>query len=582
MNILRLPINTYRCCYNDCMEKNGLKVVPKQKRAEILQRYKVFISKRARVCVIHMQGEWNTCRQYGIESFSEIQLKEIMNLLAYKINRLHETPVPAFNVSNYDIGLSNENFEELYRHLVNLRCELKNEKKSKIALAMYLMRLRTGDFLYRLQKTFNVSYGTQRKYLSAARKSLLLDFVPLYLGFQNLTRQDLLQNATVMARQLYDQNNRVILIADATYIFYEKSGNYNAQRDTYSDQKKRNFVKPMVITTTNGLFVDIFGPFEATKNDAKIIQYVFEHYGPFMQLEAGDIFLLDRGFADSTDFLKSIGFVVKMPEFILKSDKTSQLTTSKGNASRFVTACRFAIEARNGHMKEIWKIFNKTWISYEMPNLMSDFKIGAALINKFFSKIESNRDDAVTIANRMKQQASSPNEFSRIVNRSGFQSDVKKFTEEDADRVEFPILPRDEIKKLTLGNYQINQSLPYIVEHLKRNGKFLIYKCPQNIVENHFKNIANIQVNIENAIVYLTYMYSRFRKNSKHAVYVMIDKSMDGRNGIIGHTCDCRHGLRVVGCCSHISSLIAYLGCYRHDKRHIKPVAAFMDNFFPN
>lgn len=345
-------------------------------------------------------------------------------------------------------------------------------------------------------------------------------------------------------------------------------------------KKKRNFVKPMVITTTNGFFVDIFGPYEATKNDAKIIRHVFDNYGPFTQLEAGDIFLVDRGFADSTDFLKSMGFTVKMPEFILKSDKTSQLTTSKGNTSRLVTACRFAVEARNGHMKEIWKIFNKTWSSYELPSLMKDFKIGAALINKFFKKIESNKKDAVIIANQMKQQVSHSNEFSRVVDRSGFQLNVNKFSEEDADRVAFPILSLDEIKKVTLGNYQINQSLPYIVEHLKLNGKFLIYKCPQDIVKSHFRNMANILVNIENIRIYLTYMYSRFRKNSKHAVYIIIDISMDGRNGIIGHTCDCRHGLRVVGCCSHISSFVAYLGYYRHNKTNIKPIAAFMDNFF--
>lgn len=295
-----------------------------------------------------MEGDWSTCRQNGIENFNQIQLREVMDLLACRIKQTTQD----FNISKYDIGISLADFEELLGGLQHLRRELKSEKKTKIALAMYLMRLRTGDFYYRLQKTFNVSYETQKKYLNAARQSILLDFVPSNLGFGLLTRQNLIENCSEMARNLYNQANRVILVADATYIYYEKSGNYNVQRSTYSDQKKRNFVKPMIITTTNGLYVDIFGPYEATKNDAAIIKNVFERHGPFTQLEAGDVFFLDRGFADSNEFLKSKGFTVKMPEFILKTDKTSQLTTEKANISRLVTACRFVIEVRNGNIQQ--------------------------------------------------------------------------------------------------------------------------------------------------------------------------------------------------------------------------------------
>lgn len=222
--------------------------------------------------------------------------------------------------------------------------------------------------------------------------------------------------------------------------------------------------------------------------------------------------------------------------------------------------------------------FNKTWTSYEMPTLLRDYKIGAALINKFFAKIESNKDDPIRIAEQMKRQTSTSNEFSNIVNRNYLQSQVKHFTEEDADQAKFPFIDLAELKLLTLGSYQIKQAMPYIVEHLKRNEKFLLYKCPQDILKKYFSNLTHSKV--EHLGVYLSFMYSRFRKNSKHVVYVLVDFSLIGRNGIIGHTCDCRHGLRVVGCCSHISALISYLGFYRHDKEKIKPVASFMDNFF--
>lgn len=572
--IVRLPINSHRCCYNDCTVKNGLKVMPKKKRAEILRDYKLFISKRASLCAIHMAIEWSTSRHHGIDNFSEAQLKEIMDLLSCKINPPPETIVKKFNVSDYDIGISPDNFEKLLSCLHHLRCQLRSERKSKIALSMYLMRLRTGDFLYRLQKTFGLSYETQKKYLNVARESLLLDFVPLHLGFENVTRQTILENSTEMVEQLFDQRNRLILIADASYIFYEKSGNYEIQRNTYSDQKRRNFIKPMIITTPNGYYIDVFGPYKANTNDASILKHVFDNFGPFQQLEANDIFILDRGFIDCKDFLEAKGFEVKMPEFITKTDKTSQLTTAKANASRLVTACRFVIEIRNGNIKEVWKIFNKTWISYEMPNLMYDYKIGAALINAFFRKIESNKGNAIKFSHLMKQHASWTNQFGIL-----YQSDVKHFTEDDADIVSFPLFQPDELKELTLGIYQIKQGMSYIIEHLKKNGKFLIYKCPKYIVLKHFKNLASRQ-DVEHLQVYLTYMYSRFRKNYKHAIYVLVDSSANGRNGIIGHTCDRRHGLRVVGCCSHISAFISYLGYYRHNRSKIKPIVPFMNDFF--
>lgn len=374
LDIVRLPVNSYRCCYNGCNNSTDLKVVPKKIRIELLIKFKLFISKKSSICGMHMErNDWISCRQNAISEFTEAQQKEIIDLLATKIAKPPPELKPEFNVSDYEIGISPHNFHQLLNHLDNLRMELKSERKCQIALAIYLTRLRTGDFLYRVQKKFNISYETQKKYLKAARKSLMMDFVPLHLGFANTTRQKMLENSTEMARELFNQDDHVILIADATYIYYEKSGNYEIQRSTYNDQKKRNFVKPMIITTPNGYFFDIFGPYKATANDAIILKHVIEAFGPFPQLKSGDIFLLDRGFRDCKQFLQEKGFIVNMPEFIQKTDKTNQLSTHKANNSRIVTACRFVIETRNGHMKEKWKIFNKIWITYEMPHLIMRF-----------------------------------------------------------------------------------------------------------------------------------------------------------------------------------------------------------------
>lgn len=158
------------------------------------------------------------------------------------------------------IGLSETDFYELLESLPSLEHALKSKKKSMLALQMFLMRIRTGDFLYRNRNVFNVFRHTQKKYRDTVRNSFESDFLPLHLGIQNFTRVFLIKNNSKMAEKLYlgDLNNKVILVADATYIYFNKSQNYSLQRDTYSDQKKRNFIKPMVLVTTNGLIVDIY------------------------------------------------------------------------------------------------------------------------------------------------------------------------------------------------------------------------------------------------------------------------------------------------------------------------------------
>jgi hypothetical protein len=56
-----------------------------------------------------------------------------------------------------------------------------------------------------------------------------------------------------------------------TYCYIQKSFNNEFQRKSYSVQKGRHLVKPFVLCTTDGQIVDIYGLYEATKNDATIL-----------------------------------------------------------------------------------------------------------------------------------------------------------------------------------------------------------------------------------------------------------------------------------------------------------------------
>lgn len=81
-----------------------------------------------------------------------------------------------------------------------------------------------------------------------------------------------------------------------------------------------------------------------------------------------------------------------------------------------VTSCRFTIETRNSHMEAIWRLFDRSWITYDLPHITSDYRIGASLINKFYNTMEYNKSDAEVIAQSMLEKANcGQNEFAVLI-----------------------------------------------------------------------------------------------------------------------------------------------------------------------
>lgn len=377
-----------------------------------------------------------------------------------------------------------------------------------------------------------------------------------------------------------DDQQKSITIWDGTYIFCDKSFNQRLQRLTYSGQKMRNLVKPMVCVTTNGYFVDAFGPYVEKMNDASIMKHILENHRAHItaKLLPGDVFLLDRGFRDCENEIKSMGIEVKMPQFIQKTDKNAQLTTEKANQSRLVTANRFMIESRNGNMKTIWKVFDNRWTAYDQSHLMDDFRIGAMLINLFYNTITPNKDDAEEIATQMLERADTPNHLEKLVFSNQFQRHIKDFQPGNENDVAFPRMQKHELKQISLGNYQITQMSRYAIEHLSSSeNQFTFNICPDSALKSLENLIATTQ--IQEPILVLAVLLSRFSRN-KHQTFVLADKTQDGAESIKAHCCDCRHGIRTVGCCSHIMCLIGYLSYLRHNPRLLKEASKFLNDKF--
>jgi len=82
----------------------------------------------------------------------------------------------------------------------------------------------------------------------------LKGFVSDNLGAKRTSREDWLTHNTITVSELFlNDPDQLVLIADGTYCFIQKSANLEFQRETYSGQKK-NLIKPFVVCASDGTF----------------------------------------------------------------------------------------------------------------------------------------------------------------------------------------------------------------------------------------------------------------------------------------------------------------------------------------
>lgn len=118
--------------------------------------------------------------------------------------------------------------------------------------------------------------------------------------------------------------------------------------------------------------------------------------------------------------------------------------------------------------------------------------------------------------------------------------------------LDFPELSMEDLKRITLGSYQIKIAERYIENHKKENSEFglFIHRDTEGIIR------ARIQ--------------SRFSRSKTHDAWVKFDKTENGYEAIKGLYCTCKVGERTLGCCSHLTSIVRYLGFDRHQPSKTK------------
>lgn len=350
----------------------------------------------------------------------------------------------------------------------------------------------------------------------------------------------------------------------------------NSRNRPINDQKKRNFVKVMMCVTCDGEIIYALGTYPATQNDASILKTLFETTDAFDNMQHGDIMILDRGFRDCVKYIEEKGITVKMPALIQKSDSKSQLSTFDANRSRLVTSIRFVVETRNGHLKSIFKIFDKTWSTPALKHLMDDIQICAAIINCYFRKVESNKGIEAEISQRMLRNLDKPNDLARITGMQSFQNNMK-YAEPFDEFDSLPSLTFFQLFCISFGKYQIKQAESYCQEHMKAHeGHFELFSLPENISNTFFNDYY---ANNQKPVLLYACFKSRFNSTKKHRTYVLVDSNGQDENAVLQYCCGCFSGLRTVGCCSHVMCIIWFALHVKNQSPMPKP-AGFLDEFF--
>lgn len=474
-----------------------------------------------------------------------------------------------------DTGLTRDQFCNLFQSLPSLRAELQNNIIASDFLYTYLMKIRTGRTHEDIARIFGITAMAVSKRLNRVRVAMEQDFVYRYVNCL-LSREELAERTTMFSQMLFcnGDTSRPVLILDGTYVYIQKSTNFEMQKQSYSDQKKRNFVRVMKCVTTDGTIIFALGPYPASSNDAKILPSIVENSNAFNNLIAGDVLLVDRGFQRCVTFLEDRGFNVQMPAFLERSQ--SQLTTLEANKSRFVTANRYGVETRNGHVKTIFKIFQKEWCNTALPHMMTDYRVCAALINAYFKSIESNKGIATEIATQMLHRLETPNRISTIIFTNDFQKKLIQF-DQFSDFEELPKLTEMDLIWISLGKYQIKQAASYCQLHMRANQmEFIVYACPNDICERYFSDFFCDNRQPKLLMIRIKY---RFRTNKTRDAYILIDAVGEGHTSVLAYCCDCYNGLRTVGCCSHVMCLI-WFTLHIKTPFNMHGPAAFLNDYF--
>jgi len=121
-------------------------------------------------------------------------------------------------------GISKSNFDHLIGLLVNSNIKNSFNRSIRNAVGLFLAKLRLGISNKVLTTIFQFSNPKAvSRTLSTVRQAMVSEFVPRYIGFNSITRQDVINNySSPLATRLLSENpHALVLVIDGTYLYVQ-------------------------------------------------------------------------------------------------------------------------------------------------------------------------------------------------------------------------------------------------------------------------------------------------------------------------------------------------------------------------
>jgi len=206
----------------------------------------------------------------------------------------------------------------------------------------------------------------------------------------------------------------------------------------------------MLITTTTGYIIEVYGPYlsDISNNDASIQKDILikNKDGILNWIEDHDIVVVDRGFQDSTGMMRALGLDVCMPEFL---NGRRRFDAMEANRSRFISKIRWVVESANGRVKQ-FKWLNQTIQNSTIPQIRDYLQIACALVNVYRAPTISSSPQDQFIADRMIACLHQPNLL-----RTRLDNHIHRWLNNDSSALaDFPILTIDQIRLITVGKQE--------------------------------------------------------------------------------------------------------------------------------
>ncbi|XP_037030484.1 uncharacterized protein LOC119070320 [Bradysia coprophila] len=561
LTIYRKGLHSHTQCTFGCRTLGNLVSVPRATRMFLLMNYKFLILKTSQMCSDHigLENYWPLVKQITREVAPEEQ--KLVSDLMFEYYQSSRSEL-VFNIDNLN-SIDDEDFKSwfgFYKTEFTTICTYIRSSEAK-HVAVLLCKMRTSLSNKQMSFLFGCCEQTIANHMTKARNDLLENLVPLFLN--NNDRNIILNHNTPIAKSLFDMDDQNgVCLFDATYRFAQKSKNFVGQKQLWSEQKKMPLTKPMVGCAPDGYVFYVLGPYDATHNDAVILKDCLVRYEDTLAgLRKNDVIVVDNGFRDVLGDLSERGLLAYVPG-------TGQRDTFEANKARFVTKIRWVNEQVFGRLKQKFKLFA---IPAHNSTLFHDYdslRIAFALLNLFHKPILSDKEHE-DIAILMKSRLNVPNLLKDVVDHYNL-SRVKipyidlNYTSLDNRAnnmlLRFPQLSMDDLYNVSLGPYQIKNAISYYAQH-QQEDIFLVQKFEPSLRYRIASlDYAKFDIKISDPVLIKAYMKSRFRSTKHHHIFVLFDQSKSARDSIVEYFCTCETGSRTVGCCSHVMTIIWYLG----------------------